>query len=168
MILEQFNLVCLIKLHAFAKLSGFSLLHQSRFISLNLRPNRIIFDSCVKSLLAFCHFISFPGEHLCAFGDFLGLFGLPILYFRLVNSDLFLNLPFALLLLPGFLLYLPLPLLVFHSFELRCLISYLISMLFLLHFLQHVCLLLAEFLFPSDLLDNLHLALVLRSLLLKI
>ena len=41
-------------------------------------------------------------------------------------------------------------------------------MLFLLHFLQHVCLLLAEFPLSSDLLDNLHLALVLCSLLLKI
>ena len=168
MVLEQFHLVGLVKLDAFAQLPRFSLLHQSRLIRFHLGTHRIIFHSGVKSHLPFRHFICLSSEHIRPFCDFLGLFGLPVLNFGLVGSDLFLNLSVALLLLPGFLLDKPLTLLIFFVLELRGLVSYLGAMLFLLHFLEHGYLLLAEFALPPYLLDNLHFALVFCPLLLKI
>ena len=165
MVLEQLYLVCFVQFNALAQLSGLSFLNQASFIGFNLRPDRIVLNSSIKPCLPLVHLVRLSCEHLRPLSYLRSLLSLPILYLGLILFDLLLELPLALLLPFCLILEMALTFFISRVFELSGLASDLFSVLLLLHLFYHGGLLLAELLLPPNLLNNLHLALILVSLL---
>ena len=165
MILEQLYLVSFVQFNALAQLSGLSFLNQTSFISFNLRPDRIVLNGSIKPCLPLVHLVRLSCEHLRPLSYLRSLLSLSILNLGLILFDLLLELPFTLLLPFCLILEMALTFFFFSIFVLSRLSSDLFTMLLLLHLFYHGGLLLTELLVPSNLLNNLHLALILVSLL---
>ena len=141
---------------------------QSSLIRLYLRSYRVVLNRSIKPHLPLLHRFGLPSQHLCPLGNLSGLFSLSILDFGHVCFDLLLLLPLELLFSFVLLLHLPLSLDVLGTFELIRLVSDLVPVLLLFHFINHRGLLLSEFFLPPYLFYNLHFALVFGSLLFKV